>query len=58
MSGNWSELGIPDFARMSLMKNPTKYQGYIQLMPFLSYSGKTKRRGNKIPPPRLGLSPS
>ena len=50
MSGNWSELGIPNFAGMSLMKNPAKYQGY-SLYRFWVIQERPKGGRIKSPPP-------
>ena len=53
--GDWSQLGIPSLARMSLIKCYLMLQNAIlQPLLFLSYWGKTNR-GSKITPPRLGL---
>ena len=56
ISGDWSKLGIPNLGQTSLMKwwNVTeccKMSG-LQLLPFLSYYGKTNRGfGGQIPHP-------
>ena len=52
MSGNWSELGIPNFAGMSLMKNPAKYQGY-SLYRFAVIQERPKGGRIKSPPPQV-----
>ena len=45
ISGDWDDLGIPNFAQMSLMKS-TEYckMPGLKLLPFLSHYGKTNKR--------------
>ena len=46
MSRDCDELGIPNFAKISLKKgNECSKLPELQLLPFLSYQGKTNRGG-------------